>query len=225
MACAGRLVYRGEVPGSLGLSPVMRIDDAKLEDALCAGERGGTMAHAGDVIENPVRGERVVFLRTAADTDGELVRFDFFMKPHVPPMFEHIHARQEERIEVVSGTVSYRLGGKEYCLTAGEFVVLPPGRSHTLWNSGDEQVHAIMEARPALMLETTFETLYGLARDGKTNKQGTPNLLQGAVIGLASDTFLARPPVFVQRIFLAVLAPLARLFGYRSRYPQYSRSE
>ena len=64
------------------------------------------MARAGDVIENPIRGERVVFRRVAADTGGELVQFDFFMKPDVPPVVEHVHARQEERIEVVSGTVS-----------------------------------------------------------------------------------------------------------------------
>jgi quercetin dioxygenase-like cupin family protein len=183
------------------------------------------MARAGDVIENPVRGERVIFRRTGADTSGELVEFDFFMAPGVPPMFEHVHARQEERIEVVSGTASYRLDGKDHRLTAGEIVVLPPGSSHTLWNSGDDEVHAIVQARPALTLETVFETLYGLARDGKTNNEGRPNLLQGAVIGLESGTFLAGPPILVQKASLAVLVPLAKLFGYRSRYAQYSRSE
>jgi quercetin dioxygenase-like cupin family protein len=183
------------------------------------------MARAGDVIENPVRGERVVFRSTAADTGGELLQFDFFMRPGVPPMFEHVHARQEERIEVISGTVSYRLGGVEHQLSAGEVAVLPPGVPHTLWNSGGDEVHTLMEARPALTLETTFETLFGLARDGKTNKQGTPNLLQGAVIGLESETFLPRPPIIVQRGLLTVVVPLAKLLGFRSRYPQYSESE
>jgi quercetin dioxygenase-like cupin family protein len=183
------------------------------------------MARAGDVIENPVRGERVVFRSTAADTGGELLQFDFFMKPGVPPVFEHVHARQEERIEVVSGTVSYRLGGVEHRLSAGEIAVLPPGVRHTLWNSGSDEAHVIMECRPALALETVFETLFGLARDGKTNKRGTPNPLQGAVIGLESETFFPWPPIPVQRGLLAVLAPLARLFGYRARYPQYSKSE
>ncbi|MDP9236910.1 MAG: cupin domain-containing protein [Chloroflexota bacterium] len=183
------------------------------------------MARAGDVIENPVRGERVVFRRTAADTGGELLEFDFFMKPGVPPVFEHVHPRQEERIEVVSGTVSYRLRGAEHRLDTGEIAVLPPGVRHTLWNPGVEEAHVIVEARPALTLETVFETLFGLARDGKTNKRGTPNPLQAAVIGLESETFFPWPPIFVQRGLLAVLVPVLKLLGYRGRYPQYSKSD
>ena len=30
------------------------------------------MAHAGDVIENPVSGQRLIFRVTSADSDGEL---------------------------------------------------------------------------------------------------------------------------------------------------------
>ena len=37
------------------------------------------------------------------------------------------------------------------------------------------------ELRPALNSETFFETLYGLARDGKTDENGVPNFLQQAV--------------------------------------------
>ena len=77
------------------------------------------MAHAGDTIENPATGERIVFRKTAADTGGELLLFDLFLKPHgfVPTV--HIHLRQEERVEVVSGSVRYRLGGRAYGLAAG----------------------------------------------------------------------------------------------------------
>ena len=38
------------------------------------------MAHAGAVIENPVVGDRIVFLRTTADTAGELLEFDLFAR-------------------------------------------------------------------------------------------------------------------------------------------------
>ena len=34
------------------------------------------MAHIGQVIENPLSGERIVFRQTAADTGGRLVAFD-----------------------------------------------------------------------------------------------------------------------------------------------------
>lgn len=60
--------------------------------------------------------------------------------------------------------------------------------------------------------EVFFETLYGLARDGKTDENGVPNLLQRAVTlsGInEGEIYLAKPPVPVQKAFLAALAPVA----------------
>ena len=34
------------------------------------------MAHRGQIIDNPVTGERIRFLRTAADTGGDLLEFE-----------------------------------------------------------------------------------------------------------------------------------------------------
>ncbi|MGH3113923.1 MAG: hypothetical protein ACRDOP_10720 [Gaiellaceae bacterium] len=61
--------------------------------------------------------------------------------------------------------------------------------------------------------------MYGLAAEGKTDERGAPNLLQAAVVGHAhlDDFSLARPPYAVQRVLFAVLAPLGRLAGYRTR--------
>ncbi|MBI1884739.1 MAG: cupin domain-containing protein [Chloroflexi bacterium] len=183
------------------------------------------MADAGDALENPVTAERVVFRKRGGETSGELLQFDLFMKPHSVAMPEHVHPRQEERIEVVSGTVRFRLGGKEEGLSASQTVVLPPGIPHTVWNGGGDEAHVLVEARPALKTETAIETVFGLARDGKVNKRGLPNPLQGALLAREYETFFAWPPVPVQRLVLAALAPIARRLGYRARYPQYSGRE
>ena len=89
----------------------------------------------------------------------------------------------------------------------------------------------VSELRPPLVFETILETYFGLARDGKTTKQGIPkNPLQIAV--LADETrgmfYSSRVPVAVQEGFLAlfaVLASVGRLLGYRARYPEYSGPE
>ncbi len=180
------------------------------------------MAKPGDVIENPVTGERIVFRKTARDTNGELLQFELLLKPHGFVPAEHIHSRQEERVEVTSGLVRYRLGGEEEDLSAGQAAVLPPAIPHTLWNDTDDEAHILMEVRPALSVETALETLFGLARDGKTNNKGMPNPLHGALLAREYDLFLAGPPIPLQRAGMTVLAPLARLLGYRARYPQYS---
>ena len=180
------------------------------------------MAKQGDVIENPVTGERIVFRQTSVDTNGELLQFELFLKPHGFVPFEHVHSRQEERVEVVLGSVRYRLGGQEEGLTAGQAKALPPGIAHILWNDSDDEAHLRMEVRPALEMETLLETVFGLARDGKTNNKGMPNPLHGALLAREYELFLPGPPIPMQRAGMAVLAPIARLIGYRARYERYS---
>jgi hypothetical protein len=76
------------------------------------------------------------------------------------------------------------------------------------------------DVRPALQFEQLLETMFALAADGKTNKKGMPSPLRLAVIARAHFDVvrLPFPPAFVQRIGLALGAPLGRLFGYRPTY-------
>jgi hypothetical protein len=86
----------------------------------------------------------------------------------------------------------------------------------------------LVELRPALNSEIFFETLYRLPRDGKTDENGVPNLLQQAVTlnGInRGEIYLAWPPVAAQKALLATLAPLGRLLGYKDRYPRYSAED
>lgn len=182
------------------------------------------VAYAGKTVESP--STRLVFLRTAADTNGELLRFEQFVKAANPEVQEHIHARQEERFTVVSGRMGVRAAGRERVLGAGEEVVVPPGTPHTFWNaSPDEELHQVIELRPALEHEAFFETVYGLQRDGKLpedGEKGPVNVLQGALIVTEYDNYLAGPPMLVQRLLFPPLALLGRLLGYKARYPEYS---
>ena len=52
-----------------------------------------------------------------------------------------------------------------------------------------------------------------------------PNLLQQAITlsGVnKGEIYLAWPPIPVQKVFLAALAPVGRLLGYKDHYPKYS---
>jgi hypothetical protein len=67
-----------------------------------------------------------------------------------------------------------------------------------------------------------MESIYALARDGKTNAKSRPKLLQGALIGRRhiDDIALARPPLVLQRLLLrAARARSPRARGYKERYP------
>ena len=136
----------------------------------------------------------------------------------------HVHPKQEERFEVISGTLGSHVAGVERIHEAGEVVTAPAGSVHTVWNAGgeEEEVHALVEFRPALRQETVLETVTGLARDGKTNKAGVPkNPLRLALImhDYEDEVYFAQPPLFVQRVIFGVLAKVGRLLGYRAEYP------
>jgi hypothetical protein len=179
------------------------------------------MAQPGQAIENPRTGERIIFRVTQRASGGALVEFDHFLPPGPSTFAEHVQLNQEERFEIISGAARYRLSGAEGQAGPGEVVVVPPGAYHlNCWSAGPDELHLRHSFRPALNNEDFFETLFALARLGKTGPRGEVNLLQLAVIGrqIKSETFAAGLPVAVQRLGLPVLASLGRLLGYRARY-------
>jgi mannose-6-phosphate isomerase-like protein (cupin superfamily) len=179
------------------------------------------MAHFGHAIENPRTGERIVFLHTQSDTHGEFVDFDHFLPPGPSTFGEHVQLNQEERFEIVSGAARYRLDGVERQAGPGEVVVIPPGAYHVnCWTGGPDELQVRHNLRPALGAEDFFETLFALARLGKTNPKGGVNLIQLAVMGskIESRTYGAGVPIPTQRWAVPALAALGRLLGYQARY-------
>lgn len=183
------------------------------------------MARAGDVLENPVSGQRLIFRKTAQDTGGELLEMEsVYTRPTSSRPPEHYHLHQEERFEVLSGSVRTLVDGETRTLREGEVLVVSPGTPHEMWSEEGGEARVLWQTRPALKTEAFFETIWGLARDGKTNEKGIPNPLQASVIAREYDREfrLARPPFAVQRALFGMLASIGRLLGYEGRYPRYS---
>lgn len=182
------------------------------------------MAKAGDVIENPATGELFEVRRSASDTDGELLEAVITIKAGGAGPPGHVHPIVEERLKVVAGTLAGEIDGERRTVSAGEELVVEPGVPHKIWNAGAEDVRFEAEIRPALRMQTFFETISGLARDGKTNSKGMPNPLQAAVLlaEYGDEMRLTEVPMIVQRLLALIVAPVGRLLGYKARYPEYS---
>src|SRR5689334_23952712 len=182
------------------------------------------MIRAGDSIHNPVTGERIVFRQTSADTNGEAVVIETFVEPDGFVAAAHVHPSQEERFQVLRGTVGFKVGGKKQIAGPGTRVTVPAGTPHKFWNAGEETAQFVCEIRPALQFESLLETMFALANDGKTNRKGMPNPLRLAVIARAHfDTVrLPQPPAWLQRAGLALGAPLGRVLGYATTYAPQS---
>jgi quercetin dioxygenase-like cupin family protein len=178
------------------------------------------MIRTGDILENPVTGESMLFLKTSADTGGEYVLIELRAKPGAVVAAKHVHPYQTERFEVISGRLSAKVDGKVVEAGPGDVLAVEAGQSHVWWNAGDDELVFRCEVRPALRFEQLIETMFGLAAAGKTNKKGMPNPLRLAVIAKEhfDDVRLPFPRAWMQRIGLALGAPVGRALGYSATY-------
>jgi quercetin dioxygenase-like cupin family protein len=179
------------------------------------------LVEAGDALENPVSGQHLIVRNTARDTGGELLEVEaVYTKPTPsrPPV--HHHPRQEERFKVLDGKLNVLVDGQERTLEEGEVLTVAPGVPHQMW-AAEAGARVNWQTRPALKTEAFFETIWGLAKDGKVNDKGVPSLLRVALIAREyEDEFrLDSPPWAVQRLLFGSLALIGRLLGYRAEYP------
>ena len=178
------------------------------------------MIRSGQTIENPVTGERITFLKTSRDTDGEFVLIEAAVAPN-GGVASHVHPYQTEEFEVRSGSVEFKRNGKKVVAHAGDTVVVEPGDVHRFKNVGAYEARFVAKVTPALEFESFLETMFALAADGKTNRKGMPmNPFRLAVIAKAHfDTVrLPFPPMWMQAAGLAVGCPLGKALGYEATY-------
>jgi quercetin dioxygenase-like cupin family protein len=175
------------------------------------------MAHAGQVIHNPGNKERLVFLRTGQDTNGEDFAFEayFALGGGVPN--PHTHPQQEEQITVVRGTGRFWLNGRAVVLNAGQSVTIPAGTVHRFKNAGDDELYVTAELRPALRTAEMMEQVGILEAQGRFGQNIFQTILQGSILLETYPQEMGMPePVGT---ILRLLTPVARLLGYRASYP------
>ena len=184
------------------------------------------MARTGQSIENPVTGQRIVWVQTAADTAGASLCFDLYLRAGAAVSAEHRHLRQIEHFVVIGGDLRVTVD-RPFRTTWGSETRRPwkLARRSRWVNVSNADTHVRVTLSPALDTETFFETLFGLARDGKTNRKGLPGLARIAVAYRTlgdSCPRVTRPPVGVQDAVFAVAAPVGRMLGKRGVYARYS---
>ena len=182
------------------------------------------MTQNGQTIHNPVTGERITFLRTAADTDGELLELELELTADGRVPGAHVHPAQEERFHVLEGTMKFRLGLRTIVAGAGESVVVPAGRVHKFSNHGTGSARARVEVVPALNMEELLRTTAQLAHEGKVMRSGMPKPLHLALFvkRFRGEVRAPFPPAWVVQALMAPLAALARTRGHGARYDALS---
>lgn len=193
------------------------------------------MSRYGDVYENPVTREYAVVLRGTEDRGDRAMIVHLLARPGAAVIGPHVHPHVRERFTVVRGRLEARVAGVLHRLGPGQSAVIDAGVVHDWWNpSTSEEAHVLVELDDATGTDAAFghlarfelmiATLFGLARDGKVDAKGRPSLLQAAVMMQEfSDVIVfTQPPRAVQRVVAGVLAPVAKVLGYRASYLGYT---
>ena len=175
------------------------------------------MASTGQVVVNAATGERLVFQTLARDSAGELLRLDAFFAPGSGAWAMHVHPHQEERFEILDGSLRFRVGRETKVVGAGDVIVVPAGTPHRPSNIGGMEAHFVAEFRPALNIETFFENAFALlsARGPRTS---VPMILELAELLSHYRREVQATPA-PMRMLTTLAAPLGKVVGYKPRFP------
>ena len=177
-------------------------------------------------IDNPLTGERVTFLATGRETDGQYVRIRNETAAGGRGVVLHYHLTYTETFNVLEGRLDICVGSKTACqvLRPGQSAFVPLKAVHRFWNSSDEPVVFEVEIRPARNFETALRAQFGLVADGRTNEKAVPkNILELALIYELAESYIAGPPLILQKAISRPLANIARRMGYDPEFSRYTK--
>lgn len=177
---------------------------------------------AGDEIVNCLAGERLVFLRTGFETGGSYTENEIHLQPGGAVPKAHIHLKQDETFHILQGQLTLIVDGRQLVLEPGDSYTIPMGVPHQPFNNGTETVVARVRITPAGRADLMLAQVHGFLTEKEKPRREREWFLQAMLYSVYYDTYLAKPPVVVQKLLSFLIAPTARLLGYRSWYRDYS---
>src|SRR5688572_25989271 len=133
----------------------------------------------GDVLHDITTGIRLTLVELRPD--------GFVIEQMVEPnkarsALNHFHKTWTEVFEIISGTGRYSLDNTVYDAAPGHSFTVKPGQAHIHpWNTGTEELRFRQsdvfdppDTTAAVDTFLAFSTLFGLTREGKTNRAGMP---------------------------------------------------
>jgi quercetin dioxygenase-like cupin family protein len=169
-------------------------------------------------ILNKITGQQLTFIRCEKD----LLEMESSWSPGKEPP-AHYHQYQEEEFRIIKGRLSIRINGQVREYVTGEIIKIPKGTVHAMWNNSGTETVASWKVVPAMETEEVLRTFFGLANDGKTNKDGVPGILQVSLTAskYSREIRLAKPPYGLLKLFFIILSPIALLTGHKATQLKY----
>src|SRR4030095_12705680 len=143
------------------------------------------------VFINPAYKDKATILSTSEETGGEYSLGELEVAPGGGnPM--HVHTAFSETFIAKKGIIGVMIKDRKFYLKPGESITIPPLTPHHFFNRSDETVICQVKLQPGHEgFEKGIAIAYGLAKDGKANKKGTPKSFKHLCLIIAlTDTRL-----------------------------------
>jgi uncharacterized cupin superfamily protein len=157
-------------------------------------------------------GERLTLRRIKTENGIEELHLSGSLPPHRqgPPL--HIHFGEDERGEVVSGTVSASVDGTQLVVEAGGSAHFPKGSVHRWWNDGDEELVLRGVVTPAIDLDRYLQAMFEVLNAGPPGRP--PIFYMAHVLHRHRNTQLALVvPRALQRVLFPIVVFLGTVLG------------
>lgn len=161
-------------------------------------------------IVNPIFRDTATFVKRANETGGAFCECEVTLLAGGKNIL-HVHKKYSETFTAIQGTLGVRAGNRTIYLQPGGTFTVPVGMVHSFFNPGKGSIRFKILITPGFPgFEYMLRMVYGLARDGKTDKKGLPKKLSHvALVGEIGDTSAAG--IYV------LLAPLLKFLASRAR--------
>ncbi|GAO42473.1 cupin domain-containing protein [Flavihumibacter petaseus] len=128
------------------------------------------MVYKGKKLTNSYSGQQLVFLRTAAETNGSMLEMEMTLMGNSPEPPLHYHPLQSEEFRILTGKLTVRMGDNVREYGKGQYFAIPSRTPHSMWNAGAEAVVVNWKVQPALETAEFFEQAYNLGKPGLIDK-------------------------------------------------------
>ncbi len=161
----------------------------------------------------PGDGEEQQFLTDGSGTDDAQVLMT--IPPASSGSVMHVHTRQTERIDVISGRLLLRTSAGKRFIEAGEHYVVRRGVPHTFRNASKmKKLTVLISVYPALHFEWYLTEMARCANRHGGHWRNVSWLEMAVILHAMRDEFrLAWMPLLIQRPIIAAMALLAHITG------------
>ena len=157
--------------------------------------------------ENPVIGDKIVFLRTSRETDGAYTLIELELAPGGGNTL-HTHRTFTETFIPLEGKLEVQCGRERRVIEPGEFFTVPVGATHCFRNPTNGPIKFQVKLESGHQgFENSVKIAYGLATEGLTDHRSIPrNFAHLALLATMSDTY----PTGIFSLLMPVLRWKAR---------------